>query len=133
MCEEITIRSGPCLESLLPLPKDTDCPFAAIRFILVLRAQLCAKYPSRSEIYEVEKRGYDAYFIGRMNELSSGGQDEFAFLCRNGFLGLTTEYIVYYHFFDRLTVDARSKISSLLLSNIPCFVGPNCDDISCSI
>ena len=120
-------------ENRFPLPKNEDCPFAAIRFILMLREHLGFFEINPSNITEIRNVGYDRFFLDRMNGITEIGTEEFYNLASAGLVGLTTEFVVYHNFYDRLTACARSRLSNLLLESASTCASKNDSPIACPL
>jgi hypothetical protein len=99
----------------LPPRCRSDDSSVDFRNALIERAGLGIEELSDHAILAIMRRGYDAFFVEMMNSHNKIGLRAFYKLAGLGRLDLTTEYIVFNHFRERLNQDSRRKIAALLL------------------
>jgi hypothetical protein len=101
-----------------PLLGRDDNPEVDFRGVLIERAGLGVEKLSNEHLASIAERGYDAFFVGRMNSKAKIGGKVFRELAAIGRLELTTEYIVFHHFRESLNANSRRQIATLLLDTV---------------
>ena len=105
-------------DSLLPPLKENDDISIDFRRVIIEREALGLPRLSPRALNAIREKGYDAYFIDQMNSYTKIGLSLFHKLAAIQRVDLTTEYIVFNHYRDRLKPDCRRRIAILVLSKM---------------
>lgn len=103
-------------DSLLPPLGGNDSASIDFRKVLIEREELGFSRVSPRALAAIKEQGYDAFFINQMNSYTKIGLSLFHKLVAMDRIEMTTEYIVFHHFRERLKPDCRRRIAILLLS-----------------
>jgi hypothetical protein len=104
-------------ERQMPAPHKHDCRVINVRKVFIRRQELGFKPTSLRTIRSVLAIGYDATVIKQASTFGLYGKSEFRSLCDAGRLDLTSEYIAFQFFRERLTSEFRVRLAKLMLEN----------------
>lgn len=107
-------------DSLLPALHKDDSPSINFREVLMEWEELGFRPINAQSIKLIAERGYDAFFVDRMNIYSRIGLSLFHKLAGMGRIEITAEYLVFHHYRDKLKDDCRRRIAILLASKTKC-------------
>lgn len=103
-------------DSLLPPLQQGDDISINFRKVIIEREELGFQRLSPRSLSAIRDKGYDAFFIDQMNSYTKIGLGLFHKLAAIDRLDLTTEYIVFHHFREKLKPNCRRRIAILLVS-----------------
>lgn len=103
-------------DSLLPPLQQGDDISINFRKVILEREELGFQRLSPRYLIAIRDKGYDAFFIDQMNSYTKIGLGLFHKLAAIDRLELTTEYIVFHHFREKLKPNCRRRIAILLVS-----------------
>lgn len=103
-------------DSLLPPLQQGDDISINFRKVIIEREELGIQRLTPRTLNAIRDKGYDAFFIDQMNSYTKIGLGLFHKLAAIGRLELTTEYIVFHHFREKLKPNCRRRIAILLVS-----------------